>query len=109
MAYQHAQLAAEKWHTLSLAEQLGNIGSEVGRAAKWKDKDPRVFEGAIHRALELFDLTISDSRWRARLKEIIRAREIFCDALSGGDNYGSSLEMLEQYFFHFALFTRLQK
>lgn len=27
--YQHAELAAGRWHTMSLMEQLGNIGSEV--------------------------------------------------------------------------------
>ncbi len=33
-----AGVSKEKWWTLSLAEQLGNIGSEVGRAAKWQGK-----------------------------------------------------------------------
>jgi hypothetical protein len=28
----HKALTAERWHTMTLFEQLGNIGSEVGRA-----------------------------------------------------------------------------
>jgi hypothetical protein len=30
-AHRHRELAAGRWQTLSLAEQLGNVGSEVGR------------------------------------------------------------------------------
>lgn len=106
MPYHHPSLAAGKWQTLSLAEQLGNIGSEVGRAVKWRDKDPGLFRGAVERALELFDLTVGDPRWRNRLKEILRAREFFLDALEGGKNYGSTLQDLERYFFYFALISR---
>lgn len=109
MSYHHQSLAAGRWQTLSLAEQLGNIGSEVGRASRWQDKDLKLFRGAVERALELFDLTAADPRWRNRLKEILRAREIFLDAIEGGENYGSTLEDLEQYFLLFALASRISK
>ncbi|MDO8654847.1 MAG: hypothetical protein Q7R48_00215 [bacterium] len=99
----HKELAAGRWFTFSLAEQLGHIGSEVGRARKWQDKDEAIFQGAVERALELFDLTIADPRWKNRLREIARAREVFCDAVLGGKEYGSSLESLEEYFFPFAM------
>lgn len=109
MAYQHSTLAAGKWHSLTLAEQLGNIGSEVSRAMRWHHNDGALFRGAVDRALELFDLTIGDSRWRARLKEVVRAREVFCDAVAGGQAYGSSLESLSTYFTYFALLARAGK
>ena len=32
-------ISPERWHTITIAKQLGNIGSEVGRAAKWQGKD----------------------------------------------------------------------
>ncbi|TSC78477.1 MAG: hypothetical protein G01um101429_750, partial [Parcubacteria group bacterium Gr01-1014_29] len=35
----HKELAEGRWFQLSLMEQLGNIGSEVGRAARAEDKD----------------------------------------------------------------------
>ena len=105
----HETLTAGRWQEFSLAEQLGNIGSEVGRARTWKEKDIHLFQGAVDRAFELFDLTIQDPRWRKRLREIIRARESLCDAIEGGKRYGSSLEALERYFFFFALFARLRK
>jgi hypothetical protein len=38
-----AGVSKERWQALTLAEQLGNIGSEVGRAAKWQGKDDKSF------------------------------------------------------------------
>ena len=35
----HQSLAAGRWFELSLAEQLGNVGSEVGRALARQKKD----------------------------------------------------------------------
>ena len=106
--FQHQSLAAGKWSTFSLAEQLGNIGSEVSRAIRARGDEKR-FEGCILRALELFELTIRDSRWRKRLKELTRAREVFCDAVLGGSEYGSSLEELDRYFYYFALAARIHR
>ncbi len=102
----HKKLAEGKWFHLSLCEQLGNIGSEINRALHWKDKDQNNFERAIFRALELFDLTLKDPRWKKRLKEIARARELFCDAITGGKEYKSSLRDLDRYFFYYAFCAR---
>src|SRR5438309_10337050 len=92
----HPQLASGRWFKLTLAEQLGNIGSEVGRAiqAKTAANSDRS-AAALERALELFDLTIADPRLAQRLKEIIRAREVVCDFLAGNNNYQSTPETLE--------------
>ena len=106
----HKDLAKGRWRTMSLMEQLGNIGSEVGRARAYSDKnDKERLQGAFYRALELFDLTLGDSRWRGRLLEIGRARDVFCDAIFGGKEYGSKLADLERYFMHFAIAFRLGK
>lgn len=106
----HKDLAQGRWHQMSLMEQLGNIGSEVGRARIYKDKnDQEKLQNAADRALELFDLTLSDSRWKGRLLEIGRARDVFCDALLGGSEYDSKLSDLERYFMYFAIAFRLNK
>lgn len=102
----HKELASGRWQKLSLCEQLANIGSEVSRALRWRNKDKENFESAVSRALELFDLTLQDQRWKGRLREIGRAREVFLDAVSGGREYKSSLEGLERYFFYFAYCAR---
>jgi hypothetical protein len=99
----------ERWHTLTLAEQLGNIGSEVGRAAKWQGRDESSFWGAVTRALELFDLTQMDSRWKNRRSELNRAKETFSDAVLGGREYQSNLKDLENYFMLFALVAQTRR
>lgn len=106
MPFLHKELASGKWQNLSLVEQLGNIGSEVSRASRWQNKDKKLFWGAVERALELFDLTLGDNRWKGRRLEIARAREVFCDAVSDRKEYGSSLEDLDRYFLQFALAAR---
>jgi hypothetical protein len=102
----HRDLAAGRWGQFSLAEQLANVGSEVGRMLRWRERDPRVATGAFDRALELLDLTLADPRWRSRLRELARARELLCDAEAGGSLYGSTLEGLDRYFFAFAVSAR---
>ena len=56
MSQQHASLAAGRWQTLPLVEQLANVGSDVARARRWEKKDPELCEKAFGRALELLDL-----------------------------------------------------
>ncbi|HBD05602.1 TPA: hypothetical protein DCZ32_04040 [Candidatus Uhrbacteria bacterium] len=89
-------------------EQLGNIGSEVGRAANWQGRDEKLFNGAVDRALELFDLTLADPRWieKKRLKEIGIAKDVFADGVHGGHDYNTNLKDLEKYFYPFALAAR---
>lgn len=104
----HAGLSAGRWHTLTLNEQLGNVGSDVGRAirAKARGDDTRL-QGALERALELLDLTLADDRWRGpRRREISRAREVVCDFLVGDNDYASTGESLDAYFFAFAMAAR---
>lgn len=101
---QHRQLANGRWNALSLAEQLGNIGSEVGRSIRAKEQG-RVDrqQRALFRALELFDLISGDPKSRHRLREVRRAREVVVDFLAGDNEYGSTAEWLEGYFNSFAL------
>lgn len=100
----HPGLAAGRWGQLSLLEQLGNVGSEVERAVRWKD--PEASRKAAERALELLDLTLEDLKNRTRLKEIARAREVLVDYFFGGNEYRSTAEGLSGYFFQFALAAR---
>ena len=109
----HSTLLKEKWHKMSLAEQLGNIGSEVSRTMSWQNKDEKTFQDAAYRALELFDFTLEDSRWQSpnwspsgRLREIARTREVFCDTIFGDNQYKSPLKDLLKYFDQFAIMAR---
>lgn len=101
---------SKKWFKLSLSEQMANIGSEVIRAVRWYQKDEKEhWERAVERALELFDLTLSDKRWKNRTKEIARMRETICDFFYCGNQYCSNLLSLDNYFLHFALAVQLHK
>ena len=106
MVFLHKNLAKGDWQKLSLIEQLGNIGSEIHRTILWRGKDEKLFENATLRALELSDLTLEDFRWQNRLREIARARELFCDAIYGNNEYKTTLEDLDRYFFQFAFLAR---
>lgn len=104
---QHSSLAAGRWFEMTLLEQMGNIGSEVGRSVR--ATDPNKKRAASYRALELFDLMLSDKRWRGRGSELARAREVFCDFVYGNNQYSSSSEDLEKYFMQFAVAARLNR
>lgn len=107
---QHRDLAGGRWWELSLLEQLGNVGSEVGRANRWMSRNPEIARGAFHRALELLDLTLADPRLRhapARLKEIARAREVLADCFEGVNQYGATADSLQRYFDAYAIAAKL--
>jgi hypothetical protein len=105
----HRDAAAGRWWELSLAEQLGNVGSEISRAVRWSGRNDQLARGALERALELFDLTLDDPRHRqspARLREIARAREVVVDFFEGPNQYRSTAADLQKYFDAYALAVR---
>jgi hypothetical protein len=78
-----------------------------GRATRAKSQgNEQRLAGALDRALELFDLTVADDRWRGRLKEIVRAREVVFDLLGGANECGSTPGSLDSYFLPFAIAVR---
>ncbi|SRR5712691_4905694 len=104
----HGGLAAGRWAALSLPEQLANVGAEVDRAvAAWEAQRPDRFDRALARALELFDLTAGDGRWRGpRRREILRAREEFCRLFFDEDPQPAAARTLGAYFLRFAVLAR---
>lgn len=103
---QHSSLAAGRWQQFTLTEQLGHVGSEVSRARKAQGDEQR-FWSAVTRAFELLDLTIEDTRHRSRLRELLRVREMFADAVLGGSEYQSTLSAMDHYFLAFARAAQL--
>lgn len=107
----HRDLVAGRWSTLSLAEQLGNVGSEYERALSWKERgDQARFDSAFDRLLELLDLTISDARWRNhRLKELTRLREVICDELFNEAPEFKNSSDLREYVLYFGILARNER
>lgn len=102
------QIDREKWAQLSIFEQMGNAGSEVGRAIKAKrsGRDERV-DGAIERALDLLDATVEVlvKQKSPRVKEVLRAREEFLRLFYDG-TFEDDAENIERYFMQFAMAAR---
>jgi len=107
------EIDEKRWRGLSLAEQMANIGSEVGRSAKWLIKGNAVLaDGAYLRALNLFDVTIACGRYGSDgrgefLKELCRARDCFTEAYLLNDY--DSLSYLDRYFGDFAKLCRADR
>ena len=106
----HTTLAQGRWIQFSLPEQMANIGSEIHRLIQAHNKNDSIrFNAAFDRALELIDLTLADSRWKKGYKEIARIREVLCDIYFGENQYDTTPEALDDYFFRFALVAQGKK
>ena len=96
---------ATKWATMDVFNQMGNIGSEVGRAlsAKRKGNSQRSL-AAFERGLDLIDETASlwAKEKKPGLKELLYARELFAESITT-DNVDQTLE---KYFMEFAIAAR---
>lgn len=102
MNYQHKELASGRWNELTFIEQMANIGSEVERAIKWRQKSNNEYcRLAVERALELLSLTLADEKNRHRLKELCRVQETLVDFFVYGNIYRSTTELWHNYFFAF--------
>lgn len=107
--YIHSEDARRDWQTRPITYQMGNIGSEVSRSLKWtaKGNEARAAK-AIDRALELFDFTIeSNIQNHARLTEILKAREEFCDYFFGNNSYQTDPIKMQRYYDGFVMIDRL--
>ena len=96
--------ARQDWLMKSIAYQMGNIGSEVSRALKWREKNPARSGKAIDRALELFEFTIdANLENHARLTEILKAREEFCDYFFADNSYHTDAKKMQKYYDGFVI------
>lgn len=100
--------SSANWAEMDVFNQMGNIGSEVGRAlaAKRQGKAERC-QAAFYRGLDLINETAI--LWAAQkkpgLKELLRARELFAESITT-DKVDPNLET---YFMQFALAARINR
>jgi hypothetical protein len=99
----------DRWFRFSLIEQMANIGSEIGRAINWKNKDEKMSKASFERGLELLDLTIEDPKNKRRLKELLRVRETLADYFCFDNIYASSDEKWNDYFYAFNYAANLNR
>ncbi len=92
-----------KWASLSFYEQMGNIGSEVGRTMNAiRRGDEQALQGAYYRGLDLIDATAKNLTSKGRRKELLRARELFSEAVETK----TPDQKLDDYFMTFAVLAR---
>jgi hypothetical protein len=104
----HPDLTPDRWGAMTLAEQLGNAGADVGRAIRAReDGNEQRLASSLARALAQLDLTLADPRWAGhRRREIARAREVVCDLLAGDNVYGSTPLSVDRWFTAYAFEAR---
>lgn len=98
----------KQWAKLDVFNQMGNIGSEVGRAlaAQRQGKNERMMS-AFYRGIDLINATVrawSESKYVA-VPELLAARELFAEAILGGKPDAG----LESYFMQFAIAARMRQ
>ena len=106
----HKALAGGRWLELSLVEQMANIGCDIDRAIRWKNKaDLENSTKAFERALELLYFTIADKKNRRQLRELCRVKYAVADYFVGENSFGFTDESLHRYFFNFNYMAALRR
>ena len=99
----------ERWAQLTFVEQMGNIGSEVGRAIIAGRNGNEIRKNrAIDRAIDLFSATVEvniNSSHSYRLKEVLRARDEFL-RLFFDDTFVHDSAVIDRYFMDFSFMAR---
>ena len=109
--YIHSEDLRKNWSKYPITYQMGNIGSEVSRSLKWTKKgNEKRASVAIDRALELFDFTISANvKNSPRLREILIAREEFCDYFFGNNSWHTDPAKMQKYYDGFTMIDQLRR
>lgn len=106
MNYQHNDLAHGRWQNLTIPEQMANIGSEIERTLKWREKNKQISKNAFIRCLELIDLSLAYPRTYSVLKEFARMRELLVDFFLGKNEYHSTQPSLQKYFYSYTVYAQ---
>lgn len=89
----------ERWHQMTVQEQLANVGSEVHRAIRFKNKnDEKKALNFVNAALDFLVLTQSDPKNRNRIQELGFCKEELIDYFIGENIYQTTDEMLIKYY-----------
>ena len=97
---------SKQWAEMDIFNQMGNIGSEVGRALTAKRQgNVERSQAAFYRGLDLIDETVRiwATKNKPGLKELLYARELFAESITT-DKIDPTLEA---YFMQFAVAARL--
>ena len=107
----HKDLSQERWNSFSLFVQLANVGTDIERTINWKNKGNKEYSmQAFERALELLDMTVADPKNRSpRRKELLRVREALVDHFVFDNEYSSTDQSWQDYFYQFNYAAALER
>lgn len=84
---------------MPIGVQISNIGGEVERAIRWKNKNETAKKIEFYKkALELLSLTKADPKNIHRLGELSFCEEELTDYFEGENYYNTTDEMLLKYY-----------
>lgn len=114
--YLHKELLENnKWYEKDIAEKIGNIGSEISRALKWKsstsENSKENYMLSFYRALDLIDITLrkENNLTSTQVKELCRFRELWVDYFVGDNIYKGDDKFFKSYTDSFAIYSYIQK
>lgn len=102
----HINLSEGRWQTMTIVDQLANVGSEFERSWNWRSKNKMdLANSAFERMHELMQLTLSDARWQShRIKELKSLNNALQTEWESQRKYAP--EDLRKYFITFAIWSR---
>lgn len=107
----HKKLTLERWFEFSLMEQLANVGCDVDRAIRYRNKGE--FERSqvmFEVALELLHMTLADDKLSTGArKELLIVREALYDYFTGSNEFNSTDEQWYNYFIFFNHAAAIQR
>lgn len=88
-----------RWFEMGIGEQISNIGSEVNRAIRYKNRnDDSKKEHFYQKAVELLELTCKDPKNQFRRGELEFCIEELTDYFIGSNQYNTTDELLMKYY-----------
>lgn len=69
--------------------QVLNIASDLQKAKNLQQQNAENAKNHLYRAIILLDYVIADPKWRGRLKELLRLREVIGGLICRTDSYGT--------------------
>ena len=88
-----------RWFAMGIGEQISNVGSEVNRAIRYKNKNEEDKKRCFYeKAVELLELTCDDPKNRHRCGELRAAIEELTDYFVGDNEYNTTDEVLMKYY-----------
>lgn len=89
----------ETWFSMPISEQISNIGSEVLRADKWKQRGNEArMRGFYNAAIRFLRLSIMDPKNHALVGELNLCIDELADYFIGRNIWQTSSETLKRYY-----------